>query len=93
MLIIIGSSASVFILLLVICLLVLGCCCLINVRHKNKLTAERSSTPVTENPLASASVPIYEELLPTPIKSTENELNLKENVAYNSIGISIHRLS
>ncbi len=86
MLIIIGSSVSIFILSSAICLLLLGCCCcLMNVRHKNKREAERSSTPVTENPLASGSVPIYEDLLPVPIKFKENELNLKENMAYSSI--------
>ena len=84
MLIIIGSSVSVFILSLVICLLLIGCCCrLISTTHKNKRIAERNSTTVTENP--SGSVPIYEDLLPVPIKTKENELNLKENVAYNSV--------
>jgi hypothetical protein len=58
-----------------------------NVRYKNKQTAERSSTPVTENPLASGSFPIYEDLLPVPIKLKENELNLKGNMAYSSIEI------
>ncbi len=93
MLIIIGSSVSVFILSSVICLLLLGCCCcLMNVRHKNKRTAERSSTPVTENPLASGSEsgPIYEDLLPVPIKSKENELSIRENMAYSSIEIKWH---
>jgi hypothetical protein len=89
MLIIIGSSVSVFILCSITCILLLGyCCCLNSARYKYKLTAERNPTPVTENP--SSSVPIYEDLLPVSIKSTGNELNLKENVAYNSIEIKWH---
>ena len=78
-LIIIGSSVSCFILSSVICLL-LGCCCLTSTRYKNKQTVERNS--MVEN---DGSVPIYE--LPVPIKSKENELKLKENMAYSSLEI------
>ena len=82
-LIIIGSSVSCFVLSSVICLLLLGCCCcLISTRYKNKQTVERNST--VEN---DGSVPIYEDLLPVPIKSKEIELKLKENVAYDSLEI------
>ena len=90
MLIIISSSVSVFILCSIICLLLVGCCCyLISARYKNKRRAGKNSIPVSENPSGHGSVPIYEDLLPVPnIKSKEIELNLKENVAYNSIEIS-----
>ena len=81
-LIIIGSSVSCFVLSSVIFLLLLGCCCLISTRYKNKQTVERNST--VEN---DGSVPIYEDLLPIPIKSKENELKLKENMAYDSLEI------
>ena len=41
---------------------------------------------MTEN---SSSAPVYEDLLPA-IMSKENELNLKENVAYSSIKLKWH---
>ena len=36
----------------------------------------------------SSTIPIYDDLLPIPIKSEESELKLKENVVYNSTQIT-----
>ena len=84
-LIIIGSSVSVFVLSLVFCL---GCCCcLTSARYKNKQRAERSSRAASEN---SGPVPIYDDLAPVSINSKENELNLRENVAYHSVETNWH---
>ena len=83
----IGSSLSFFILSLVIILILGCCCCFIYARHKNKQTVERTAENLQG---AGGSIPIYEDLLPVPMKSKENELKLEENVAYNSIEIKLH---
>ena len=38
----------------------------------------------------SLTIPIYDDLLPIPIKSEEIELKLNENVAYDSTEIKWH---
>ena len=79
------SSASSFILSSVISLALGWCCCYVYTRYKKK-HVERT-TEVTET---STPMTIYEDLLPVPKISKENELVLSENMAYSSTEIKWH---